>query len=178
MDADIRNSFHQLRLALESSLKLSIQTPLGLLRPVMMPEGIKTGSQELMQRMHEVFQDFFDWAIVIFDNILGLAYDWEDCFHKLKLLIFIHLKLSKCKFGFREVEFFGYVIRGDTYGLSDARAKAVAAIRFPGPPQQQKKMQRFLGAALYFRPFIEDYAVKAAHLYEMTHNKFNWSEKT
>jgi hypothetical protein len=37
-------------------------------------------------------------------------------------------------------------------------------------------MQRFLGAAIYFRPFIPNYAEKTVKLYEMTGNDFNWSE--
>jgi hypothetical protein len=44
--------------------------------------------------------------------------------------------------------------------LSDERAQAVTSIQFPQPPNAVKKMQRFLGAAIYFRPFIPNYAEK------------------
>jgi hypothetical protein len=60
--------------------------------------------------------------------------------------------------------------------LSEERAAAVRSIQFPQPPQQLKKMQRFLGAAIYFRPFIPDYAERTQLLYQMTNKDFDWDQ--
>jgi hypothetical protein len=134
--------------------------------------------------MYDMFEDYSEWTIVIFDNILVLATDYEDCFMKMKLILRrcaernVKLKLSKCTFGCQKVEFFGYVIEKGTYRLSDERAQAVTSIHFPQPPNAVKKMQRFLGAAIYFRPFIPNYAEKTNELYAMTAKDFDWSEKT
>jgi hypothetical protein len=182
IDVDLSNAFHQIKLHLETSEALSIQTQWGLFRPLLLPEGVSPASQELMHLMYDVFADFQEWTIVIFDNILILATDKKDGLEKMKLVIGrchernIHLKLSKCKFGIRQVEFFGYVIEDGKYALSEERATAVTSIQFPVHPQQTKKMQRFLGAAIYFRPFIPDYAEKTVKLYEMTGNNFSWNE--
>ena len=182
VDLDVKNAYHQLRLSEETSNILSVQTPWGLYRPKMLPEGVAPGSQELMQVMDKAFRGFEEFMIVIFDNLLVLAMDYEDCAVKLRKVLGrcrewnIHLKLSKCSFGVERVEFFGYVVENGTYRLSDERAQAVTSIPFPSPPLQLKKMQRFLGAANYFKPFIPNYAERAAKLYEMTNKSFDWNE--
>lgn len=78
------------------------------------------------------------------------------------------LKISKSS-----VEFFGYVCSGKSYRLSKERADSVASIPFP---RDTKSMQRFLGAAMYFKPFIYDYSAKTAPLNEMVHRDFVWDE--
>jgi hypothetical protein len=117
-------------------------------------------------------------AVAFFATTKGLATDYDDCFMKMKLILRRCAKLSKCTFGCQRVEFFGYVIEKGTYRLSDERARAVTSIQFPQPPNAVKKMQRFLGAAIYFRPFIPNYAEKTNELYAMTAKDFDWSEKT
>ena len=39
-----------------------------------------------------------------------------------------------------------------------------------------KKMQQFLGSAVFFKPFIYEYAKKTAALTEMTHKDFDWNQ--
>jgi hypothetical protein len=174
VDLDVRNAFHEIRLHISTSRVLSIQTPWGQFQPKFLPEGVAPASGILMQVMYELFADCVEWIIVIFDNILVLATDYEDCLSKLKIIVGrcrqrnVFLKLSKSKFGVRQVEFFGYVVEGNTYRLSDERANSVSAIPFPENSNQVKKMQRFLGAAIYFRPFIPDFAERTNKLYEMT----------
>jgi len=38
-------------------------------------------------------------------------------------------------------------------------------------------MQKFLGFAIYFQPFVKDYATLAARLYQMTTKDFDWNPK-
>ena len=45
-------------------------------------------------------------------------------------------------------------------------------------PTSQKGMQRFLGAALFFKNFVPEYSKIAAPLHEMTHNDFSWNKST
>jgi len=133
VDLDVRNAFHQILLEEKTSEMLSVQTQWGLYRPLLLPEGVNPASMALMRIMYEMFIDFYEWTIVIFDNILVLAKDYEDCFVKMKLVLRrcaernVKLKLSKCTFGCRKVEFFGYVIENGTYRLSDERAQAITS---------------------------------------------------
>jgi hypothetical protein len=86
----------------------------------------------------------------------------------------LYLKLSKSMFGVRKVNFFGYECEGGTYSLSEERKLAVTSIPFP---RDTKSMQRFLGASVYFKPFIFKYSDKTALLNEMFHRDFEWDEK-
>ena len=137
IDLDVKNAFHHIMLERKTSEYLSVQTNWGLYRPLLLPEGVNPASMALMKIMYDMFVDYYEWTIVIFDNILVLATDYEDCFQKMKLVIQrcaernVKLKLSKCTFGCRKVEFFGYIIENETYCLSHERAEAVKAILFP-----------------------------------------------
>jgi hypothetical protein len=183
IDLDMKNAFHGFRLFWLTSRMLSIQTPYGQFEPIFMPEGVSPASLILMAIMGEVFADYYEWMIVIFDNILVLAHDYNDAFAKLVKVITrckernIVLKLSKSRFGVKTVEFFGYVCSGGSYTLSQQRIAEVAAIPFPSGPNKTKKMQQFLGASMYFRPFIYRFADKTAKLHEMVQKNFNWDRK-
>jgi hypothetical protein len=178
IDLDVTNAFHQIPIDLSTSEKLSVQSLFGQFRPKFMPEGVSPASLILMKVMREIFDDFLEWTIVIHDNILLLAKDYDDAFEKLvKVIERCHqrnliLKLSKSRFGVREVEFFGYVCKGGSYKLSDERVQRVVSIPFP---DSVKSMQRFLGASMYFKPFIYDYSRKTALLSDMIHKSFNWN---
>ena len=119
--------------------------------------------------------------IVIHDNMLVLAIDYHDAADKLRLVITrciqrnLYLKLSKSSFGITSVQFFGYLCSGKSFRLTDDRINQVTNIPFP---TDVKSMQRFLGAAIYFKPFIYNFSNKTVLLTEMTHKSFNWDRST
>ena len=186
IDLDMVNSFHQFRLAQSTSEKLSVITPWGSFRPVFMPEGVSPATGVLQGHMREIFKDFEEWAVVIFDNFCIGGDSMEDLFAKLKLFIArckeynIFLKMSKCFFGHDSVKFFGYEVDGNGWKIDDERKAAIMAIPFPSGPTTKLKVQRmqsFLGFSLYFRDFVEGYSTKAGELYNMTTKQFSWVEK-
>jgi len=113
IDIDLTNAFHQIRLDPETAMKLSIQTPWGQYQPRFMPEGIGPGSFVLQETVRTLFGDF-DWAVIIFDNVLILAKDFQDAYDKLDTFLDrcikhkVVLKFSKSWLGYTEVNFFGY----------------------------------------------------------------------
>jgi len=183
LDFDLANSFHQFKLARSTSQRLSIQTPWGQVEPIFMPEGIGPASGILQKAMAEIFNDFVEqgWCIVIFDNLLVMAMDFEEAYQKTVLILDrclkhnVYLKFSKTWLGFDKANFFGYVCRKDHYELSDERKETIRAFPFP---INKKKMQSFLGTALFFSSFVPHYASVAAPLYDMIKNDFNWDEST
>jgi hypothetical protein len=134
-----------------------------------------------MTVMREIFVDFEDFMIVIFDNMLVLAHDFHDAFEKLKKVIKVCrkknvvLKMAKSWLGFREVKFFGYEISWGQYKLGEDRKKSIDSIVFP---TNKKSMQSFLGSALFFEGFVKTYSEYTAPLTEMVHNDFNWNKST
>ena len=187
IDLDMVNSFHQFRLAQQTSEKLSVITPWGSFRPVFMPEGVSPATGVLQGHMREMFKDFSEWAVVIFDNFCIGGDSMEDLFSKLKLFVArckefnIFLKMSKCFFGHDSVKFFGYEVSGKGWKIDAERKAAIKAIPFPTGPSAKLKIQRmqsFLGFSLYFRDFVNGYSTKAAALYDMTTKFFDWREET
>jgi hypothetical protein len=176
-DLDMANSFHQFLLSFRTSELLSVQTPWGQVAPKFMPEGVGPASGILQAAMRTFFQDFGEWCIVIFDNILICAHDYPDLYNKVKLVLDkciehnIVLKFSKSFLGNDYANFFGYVVRYMEYVLSQERKDSIMKIPFPN---SKKLMQSFLGSALFFKPFVPNYSVEAAKLYDMTKDTFPW----
>ena len=183
LDLDMANSFHQIPLSEQASQLLSVQTPWGLVRPKFLPEGVGPASGMLQSIVKQIFdfEDFPDWTIVIFDNFLVLANDYEDAANKLERVIArcadfgVVLKMKKSFIGVETVTFFGYEVSHGKWKLSDARKQDINALPFP---KSKKEMQSFLGAALFFHHHIPDYSEWSAKLYETTHDKFNWDPST
>ena len=178
-DLDMTNSFHQFKLGELSSSRLSVQTAWGQVRPVFMPEGIPQASAILHKFMTQIFDDYCDFMVVIFDNILVLGRDNDDLLHKLELVLdrcILHnvfLKFAKTWLGFPQVQFFGYQVTGDGYELTEKRLQALHAVPFP---KNAKEMMIFLGGCLFCDQFIPHYSSYTAPLHEMTSKTFTWNE--
>ena len=179
VDLDMTNSFHQIPLSRQAAQLLSVQTPWGMVQPKFLPEGVGPASGLLQSIVREIFdfEDFQDWTIVIFDNFLVLADDYEDAANKVERVIDrcaeygVILKMKKSFIGASKVTFFGYEVTHGEWKLSQARKDAIDAMPFP---KSKKEMQSFLGAALFFHNHIPDYSEWSAKLYETTHDKFSW----
>ena len=181
LDFDLVNAFHQIRLHPLTAARLSVQTPWGQVEPVFMPEGVGPASGHLQKVISSIFADFEEWVIVIFDNLLVLATDYQDAYRKTELILDrciernVYLKFSKTWLGFKQVNFFGYVCRQNRYELSDERKAAINAMVFP---KNIKQMQSFLGSALFFSSFVPHYSTLAAPLHDMVHKTFNWADRS
>jgi hypothetical protein len=181
-EADITNSFHQLPLTKKASALLSVSIPKhGTFAPTKMPEGVSSASEHLQRIMTQIFEDFIQeqWLLVIFDNIVVVARGADDLIDKCRQFLQrckeynLFLKFKKCTFGFPEITFFGYRVSQKGYYLLPEKVAALDAWQFP---RNIKKMQSFLGFALFFSPFIPAYSEKAARLYECVHRDFNWKD--
>ena len=181
VDIDLTNSYHQFVLGDITRQRLSVQTPWGQVQPKFMPEGVTPASGILQAAIRQLFDDYDEWTIRIFDNLLVLAYTYEDAFAKVKLIVErcrqrnVVLKFSKTWIGFKEVNFFGFICKHKSFSLSNQRKESIFAFPFP---DSTVKMQRFLGTANFFSSFIPKYSEFTAPLNDMVHDKFNWSKAT
>ena len=180
-DLDMSNSFHQFPLAVKTRRLLSIQTPWGQYEPLFLPEGVPPASGILQKFVSEVFADFEEWTIVIFDNFLILANDYEDGYNKLRLVLArckerkMVLKFAKSWIGFESCEFFGYKCSYESYCLTDKRKDSILKIPMP---ISVKTMQSFLGCTLFFSKFVPNFSERTARLHDMTHKSFIWDKST
>ena len=180
-DVDCANAFHQHKLAPYTRQRLAVTTPWGLKEPLFLPEGVGPASGVLQKRMEEIFSDFKEWMLVIFDNMCVCANTQEELLERIKLVFqrcrerHLILKLTKSFIGVTTINFFGYEITQGRYTLSKKRRESICAIPMP---TDLKGMQRFLGAALYFKTHIPMYSALTASLNDMTHSSFNWDPGT
>ena len=162
---------------------LSVSTPWGLFRPKFLPEGVGPASGILQAiAFYKIFADLDDWIILIFDNFLILADNYEDATAKLTTVLQQYhdnrlvLKMKKSWIGTNVVTFFGYEVKPGSWGLSQSHKDSISAMLFPS---NQKQMQSFLGAANFFHThIIPNYAEWASSLYECTKTSFNWKPST
>jgi len=181
LDFDLTNGFHQFKLDDATSRLLSVQTPWGQVEPIFLPEGVPQGSGILQQVMMDVYGDFSDWAIVIFDNLLVLAHDFQDAYEKTKLIIErsaqrnMVLKMKKTWLGFDKVTFFGYECSKGQYKLSQERIDSITSMPMP---HSQKTLKHFLGCTGFFQPFMPMFSELTCQLNEMGKAKFDWNPAT
>ena len=175
---DMTNGFHQIPIGPVTKARLSVVTPFGQFEPQFLPEGVSPASIELQNIVNYIFNDL-DWVVALFDNLLICAVSETDLYEKIESFLDrcrkynLVLKITKSNIGFDEVEFFGYRIKKDYYELTEERKQALKDIPFPS---SMKSMQKFLGFAIYFQPFVENYATLAAKLYQMTTKEFDWDK--
>ena len=88
----------------------------------------------------------------------------------------ISLKLSKCVFGSKSVEFLGYELSRE--GIKPLQRLTSTTKGFQRP-ETKKEVKRFLGMAGFYRNFIPKFANISKHLNEQTSDKvhFTWDEK-
>lgn len=181
LDIDLANSFHQFRLGPITSARLSLQTPWGQVQPMFLPEGVPPASGILQKAMEEIFKGMEEYTIVIFDNLLVLAYDFDDAYQKFNNVLDrciernLVLKFSKTWLGFANCEFFGYLCKFMSYELTQKRKDSIMNMPFP---TSVKSMQRFLGTSLFFRQFVPHFSTLTAILNDMVKKDFNWNPAT
>ena len=173
---DMTNGFHQIPIGPVTKARLSVVTPFGQFEPQFLPEGVSPASIELQAIVNHIFGDM-GWVIALFDNLLICAHSEADLYQKIDMFLDrckrhnLVLKITKSNIGFDEVEFFGYKIKRDFYELTKERKDVLEDLPFP---TSLKGMQKFLGFAIYFQPFVRNYATLAAKLYQMTTKDFDW----
>ena len=119
--------------------------------------------------------------IVIFDNFLVLAYDYQDAHEKLVKFLTkckernVTLNFKKSWFGFDTVKFFGYLVRHNSYEVTEERKQGIMQLPFP---DDASGMRRFLGMVLFCSRFISNYVELSSPLHDMTKKNFNWDKRT
>ena len=86
------------------------------------------------------------------------------------------LKLNKCHFAQREVQYFGHIVSAADVHLDPAKSETVS--RYP-VPNGVKELRQFLGLDKYYCRFIADYCKVAGPHHRLLTKKciFHWHSK-
>ena len=200
-DFDLTNAFHQFKLDDATSELLSIMTIEGPIRPKFMPEGISPASSILQNHVREIFKDFKDDSLIMFDNLTIGAHSLEELFEKQKTFFAtcikynIFLKFSKSYFGVTSIKFFGYIADGHGYRFEQSRIQALMDLPFPttgSDADKRKQMQSILGTANFLSSCYVHSSLKTTKdtknnplwadligpLADTTHKDFPWSNES
>ena len=90
----------------------------------------------------------------------------------------LSMKLSKCHFFAKEIQYLGHILGMEGIRLAQAPAYKTEAIKAIHPPVNPKQVRAFLGLVGYYRKFIKNFAKIAKPLTVLTHMdvKFKWKE--
>jgi transposase InsO family protein len=145
--------------------------------------GLANAPAEFQRLMNQVLGPLLNTkALCYLDDVLIPAKSFEEMIERLREVFEclrkanLTLKLPKCEFGKREVNFLGFVINAE--GLKPGLRKVKAIEEFP-EPQNVHDVRRFLGLTSFFRRFVKNYAVKAEPLTRLTQKdmQYEWKDE-
>ncbi|XP_013601199.1 PREDICTED: uncharacterized protein LOC106308599 [Brassica oleracea var. oleracea] len=121
------------------------------------------------------------FVLVFFDDILIYSLTWEaNLQHVREVLRLIQqhklsVKLKKCEFGKRELEYLGNIISNTSVTVVQSKVRAMTDWPFPTTITE---LCCFLGLTGYYRKFVRDYGLIARPLTNLLRKgKFLWSSE-
>ena len=158
---DLAKGFYQVEVDPLSQCKTAFVSPYGKYEFQRMPFGLKNAPAMFQRLMEVVLGDCFECSAPYIDDVVVFSNSGEEhvqhlrcvleCFRKYGLTI----KEAKCEWGKVKLEYLGHVIGGGELAVPAHRAAAMASyIR----PRTKKQLRSFLGAAGYYRQFVEGFA--------------------
>ncbi|KAI3776003.1 hypothetical protein L1987_45763 [Smallanthus sonchifolius] len=133
-----------------------------------------------MELMNRVCRPMLDRSVIVFlDDILIYSKNEGDHHCHLREVLEVlkqeklYAKFSKCAFWLREVQFQGHVINPNGIMVDPAMIEVVKEWNVPKTPTE---IRSFLGLAVYYRRFIQDFLRIALPLTKLTRKevKYEW----
>lgn len=175
---DLAQGYHQMRVATADIEKTAFRTRYGLFEFMVVPFGLTNAPAAFSTMMSQVLRPYLDRFVVLFvDDILCFSRSEAEHLGHLEAVLRtlqqhkLYVKLTKCRFGLREVDFLGHVISAD--GIKVDPAKTSAVQEWP-TPQNPQHVRQFLGLAGYYRKFVQNFADLSAPLTELTKTDYRW----
>ena len=182
---DVRWGYNNVRIKKGDEWKAAFITPFGLYEPQVMFFGLTNSPATFQAMMNHIFQEEIreGWLVVYMDDLLIATKDdlnfHQQCVRRVLQRLLEHdlyLKLSKCEFHKRRIEYLGVVLEHGQVQMDPTKVKGVADWN---RPQNAKDVRSFLGFTGFYRYFIKDYSKIARPLIDLTKKnlRFEWTEK-
>ena len=126
-----------------------------------MPFGLKNAPALFQRCMEVVLQGCYSFSAPYIDDVLVFSENPEVHADHLRQVVKelsrhgMTVKESKCMFGMKKVEYLGHVIGDGVLAVPAHRAAAMAGYL---QPKTKKQLRSFLGAAGYYRQFVQGFA--------------------
>jgi len=166
MKMDLRWGYNNVRIKEGDEWKAAFTTPEGSFELTVMFFGLTNFPATFQAMMNKLLRDLINTrkvAVFIDDVIVGTETEKEH--DELVVEVIrrleennLYVKLEKCKWKVKEVEFLGVVIGPERMKMEEEKVKGV--LEWP-TPKCVKDVQKFLGLANYYCWFIEGFALVA-----------------
>ncbi|KAL1914349.1 uncharacterized protein VTP21DRAFT_8988 [Calcarisporiella thermophila] len=165
---DLRQGYHQIRVASEDTHKTAFRTRYGSYEYLVLPFGLCNAPATFMRLMNETFAPFLDKCVLVYlDDILIYSKNYQEHLTHIRKVLEIlqknklYAKLQKCEFAKTSVEFLGHVITGE--GIATDSKKTDAISEWP-TPKSVTELRSFLGLCNFYLRFVKGFARIAAPL--------------
>ena len=156
--------------------KAAFSIPEGLFKPIVMFFGLTNSPATFQAMMNDLLRDIVveEKVAVFIDDVMIVTETEEEHDEIVEEVLRrleendLFIKLEKCVWKVREVEFLEVIIGED--GVRIKKEKVQEVVEWP-VPKSMKDVQKFLGLANYYRQFVKDFAKIVRLLYEMTRKK-------
>ena len=168
---DLAKGFYQVEVEPLSQEKTAFVSPFGKFEFTRMPFGLKNAPAVFQRLMEVVLRDCYEFSAPYIDDIVVFSKDGEEHVQHLRCVLEalrrfgMTIKEAKCEWGKVKLEYLGHVIGGGELAVPAHRAAAMADYV---QPTTKKQRRSFLGAAGYYRQFVEGYARMSAVLTPLT----------
>ena len=176
---DLSHAYQQIPLDENSKTLITINTHRGLFRYNRLPFGVASAPAVFQQAMDTILQGVPN-VICYIDDILVSGRSYSEHLNSLEEVLKrlaaegITVKLSKCSFLTKHVEYLGHIV--DQHGLRSSDKKIQAIVNAPTPGNVQQ-LRSFLGLVNYYGKFVNNLASILHPLNQLlkTNAKWEWT---
>ena len=144
-----------------------------------MPFGLTNAPATFQRLINNVLRPALKkYALVYLDDVIIFSKSIEEHIQHIEAVfellrkVGLKIKLSKCTFLQREVEYLGHIVTEK--GIGPDPKKLLSIKNYP-TPKNSDELRSFLGLAGYYRKFVRNYADKAHSLTQLTKKDSDWN---
>jgi hypothetical protein len=179
---DLVSGYWQIPVADCDVEKTAFVTSLGAFEALFMPFGLKGAPSTFQRAMNIIFgPEMAEFLLTYLDDLLIFSKTLEEHIEQLNRVLATLRKhglianIKKCRFFQRIIEFLGHIISAEGIRMDPAKVEAIVAL---AAPENLGDLRTFLGAAGFYRRFVEKFAFITAPLSDLTRGgvPFLWLE--
>ena len=178
---DLLSGYHQVPLSEDSKQCTAFSTHNQHWQSEVMPFGLSNAPLTFVRLMHQILGNMKN-VFVYLDDIIIFSRNTEEHFQILDEVLSrlekagLKIKLRKCQFLKRQLDFLGHVIGTNRFKMQDKKIETI--LNYP-PPKNAKGVKRFLGIIGYYSPFVRNFTTIAYPLTKLLRKdvKFKWGKE-